>query len=221
MWKMNKKVPKREWHDNDSKKGKDKTQLLLAASTLASLLVVSGIGVAWAETDNSDVTIKASDDIKNNPTAMKILKNIELFKKNYAVLQQKQQLIDQQQKFVEEQRRIANQYLQIDLAGLNNLNNQNLPRNSYAIFVSKVDNSTQGLFWDQFSFMEDKISKANEAKNNVLKNGGSMEEAWQAYNDALAIHKSDLVSVNKNLNVKYHFADAKTQNLFNKYGRLQ
>jgi len=69
--------------------------------------------------------------------------------------------------------------------------------------------------------MEDKISKANEAKNNVLKNGGSMEEAWQAYNDALAIHKSDLVSVNKNLNVKYHFADVKTQNLFNKYGKLQ
>jgi len=218
---MKEKVSKREWHGNESKKSEDKTQLLFAASTLASLLLVSSIGFAWAETDNSDVTIKASDDIKNNPTAMKILKNIELFKKNYAALQQRQQLIDQQQKFVEEQRRIANQYLQNDLAGMDNLNNQNLPRNSYAIFVSKVDNSTQGLFWDQFSFMEDKISKANEAKNNILKNGGSMGEAWQAYNDALAIHKNELVSVNKNLNVKYHLADTKTQNLFNKYGTLR
>lgn len=218
---MNEKTPKREWYNNDSKKGKDKTVLLLAASTLASLLVVSSIGFAWAETDNSDVTIKASDDIKNNPTAMKILKNIELFKKNYAALQQRQQLIDQQQKFVEEQRRIANQYLQIDLAGMNNLNNQNLPRNAYATFVAKVDNSTQGLFWDQFGFIEDKISKANEAKNNVLKSGGSAAEAWQAYNDALAMHKNDLVSVNKNLNVKYHLADTKTQNLFNKYGTLR
>src|SRR5712692_7764597 len=131
---MNKKVPKREWQSDDSKKCKDKTQLLLAASTLASLLVVSSIGFAWAQTDNSDVAIKASADIKNNPTAMKILKNIELFKKNYAALQQRQQLIDQQQKFVEEQRRIANQYLQNDLAGMNNLNNQNLPRNAYAAF---------------------------------------------------------------------------------------
>src|SRR5713226_960895 len=218
---MNKKTPKREWQNTDGVKTKDKASLLLAASTLASLLVISSLGFAWAETDSSDVTIKASADIKNNPTAMKILKNIELFKKNYAVLQQKQQLIDQQQKFVEEQRRIANQYLQIDLAGMNNLNNQNLPRNAYATFVSKVDNSTQNLFWDQFGFMEDKISKANEAKNNVLKNGGSMGEAWQAYNDALAMHKNDLVSVNKNLNVKYHFADAKTQNLFNKYGTLR
>lgn len=218
---MNEKTPKREWYNNDSKKGKDKTVLLLAASTLASLLVISSIGFAWAETDNSDVTIKASDDIKNNPTAMKILKNIELFKKNYAALQQRQQLIDQQQKFVEEQRRIANQYLQIDLAGMNNLNNQNLPRNAYATFVAKVDNSTQGLFWDQFGFIEDKISKANEAKNNVLKSGGSAAEAWQAYNDALAMHKNDLVSVNKNLNVKYHLADTKTQNLFNKYGTLR
>src|SRR5439155_9367420 len=182
---MNKKIPKREWQSNYSKKAKDKTQLLLVASTLASLLVVSSLGFAWAETDNSDVTIKASDDIKNNPTAMKILKNIELFKKSYAALQQRQQLLDQQQKFIEEQRRIANQYLQIDLAGMNNLNNQNLPRNAYATFVSKVDNSTQGLFWDQFGFMEGKLSKANQAKNNVLKNGGSVKEAWQAYNDAL------------------------------------
>src|SRR5437870_1914532 len=167
---MNEKLPKREWHINDSKRGKDKTQLLLAASTLALLLVVSNIGFAWAETDNSDVTIKASDDIKNNPTAMKILKNIELFKKNYAALQQKQQLIDQQRKFVEEQRRIANQYLQIDLAGMNNLNNQNLPRNAYATFVSKVDISTQGLFWVQFGFLEYKLSKANQAKTYVCKN---------------------------------------------------
>src|ERR1700756_3375798 len=133
---MNNKVPKREWHSNDSKKGKDKTHLLLAASTLAALLVVSSIGFAWADADNSDVTIKASDDIKNNPTAMKILKNIELFKRNYASLHQRQQLLDQQQKFIEEQRRIANEYLQNDLAGMNNLNDQNMPRNAYASFVS-------------------------------------------------------------------------------------
>jgi hypothetical protein len=219
---MNKKTPKREWQNTDGVKTKDKTSLLLAASTLASLLVISSLGFAWAETDNSDVTIKASDDIKNNPTAMKILKNIELFKIRYAVLQHRQQLIDQQQKFIDEQRKMANEYLQNDLVGMDNLNNQNLPRNAYAVFVSKVDNnSTQNLFWDQFGFMEEKIAKANEVKNNLLKNGASIEEAWQAYNDALAIHKSDLVSANKNLNVKYHFADAKTQDLFNKYGRLQ
>ena len=218
---MNKKTLKRECRGNDSSKAKDKTQLLLAASTLASLLVVSSLGFAWAQTDNSDVTIKATDDIKNNPTAMKILKNIELFKKNYALLQQRQQLLDQQKKFIEEQRHVADQYLQSDLAGLNNLNNQNLPRNAYAVFVSKLDNSTQNLFWDQFGFMEDKISKANEAKYSVLKNGGSMEGAWQAYNDALAMHKNDLVSVNKNLNVKYHLADTKTQNLFSKYGTMR
>ncbi len=222
MRKMKEETSKREWESKDDKKTKGKTQILIVASTLAALLVISSVGFAWAETTgDSDVTIKASDDIKNNPTAMKILKNIELFKKNYAALQQRQQLLDQQQKFIEEQRRIANQYLQNDLAGMNNLNNQNLPRNAYAAFVSKIDNSTQNLFWDQFGFMEDKISRANDAKNKVLKNGGSMEEAWQAYNDALAIHKTDLVSVNKQLNVKYHLADIKTQNLFNKYGTLR
>ena len=221
MRKMKEETSKMEWQNKDAKRTRT-TQLLIAASTLATLLVVSSLGFAWAETtDDSDVTIKASDDIKNNPTAMKIFKNIELFKKNYASLHQRQQLLDQQQKFIEEQRRIANEYLQNDLAGMNNLNNQNLPRNAYASFVSKVGNSTQNLFWDQFGFMEDKISRANDAKNKVLKSGGSVEEAWQAYNDALAIHKTDLVSVNKQLNVKYHLADSKTQSLFNKYGTLR
>ena len=220
---MNKEIPKREWQSNDGKKNKGETQLLVAASTLAMLLVLSGVGFAWADTttDGSNVTIKATDTIKNNPTAMKILENIELFKQRYAALQQRQQLVDEQHKLIEQQRQLANEYLQNDLVSMNNFNNQNLPRNAYATFVSKVDNSTQSLFWDQFGFMQEKINNANEAKNSVLKSGGSTQEAWQAYNDALAIHQTDLVSANKNLNVKYHFADEKTQNLFNKNGKLR
>ena len=220
---MNKEIPKREWQSNDGKKDKGKTQLLVAASTLATLLVVSGAGFAWADTttDGPNVTIKATDAIKNNPTAMKILENIELFKQRYTALQQKQQLVDEQHKLIEQQRQLANEYLQNDLVSMNNFNNQNLPRNAYAAFVSTVDNSAQSLFWDQFGVMQEKINKANEAKNSVLKSGGSIEEAWQAYNDALAIHQTDLVSANKNFNVKYHFADEKTQNLFNKNGKLR
>jgi len=220
---MNKEIAKREWQSNDGKKAKGETLLLVAASTLAVLLVVSGVGFAWADTttDGSDVAIKATDAIKNSPTAMKILENIELFKQRYAALQQKQQLVEEQHKLIEQQRQLANEYLQNDLASMNNFNNQNLPRNAYAAFVSTVDNSAQSLFWDQFGFMQDKISKANEAKNSVLKSGGSIDAAWEAYNDALAIHHTDLVNTNKNLNVKYHFADERTQNLFNNNGKLR
>ena|SRR2546428_1069887 len=158
---MDKEIPKREWQSNDGKKAKDETQILVAASTLAVLLVASGVGFAWADTttDGSDVTIKATDAIKNNPTAMKILENIELFKQRYAALQQKQQLVDEQHKLVEQQRQLANEYLQNDLVSMNNFNNQNLPRNAYAAFVSTVDNSTQSLFWDQFGFMQEKIAR--------------------------------------------------------------
>jgi len=220
---MNKEIPKREWQSNDGKKAKGETLLPVAASTLAVLLVVSGVGFAWADTttDGSDVAIKATDAIKNSPTAMKILENIELFKQRYAALQQKQQLVEEQHKLIEQQRQLANEYLQNDLASMNNFNNQNLPRNAYAAFVSTVNNSAQSLFWDQFGFMQDKISKANEAKNSVLKSGGSIDAAWEAYNDALAIHHTDLVNTNKNLNVKYHFADERTQNLFNNNGKLR
>jgi hypothetical protein len=134
-------------------------------------------------------------------------------------MQQRQQLIDQQSQFIEQQRQIANQYLQNDLASLNNANDPTTPRNAYANFVMHVNNSTQNLFWDQFNFMQQKVQNARNAMNAVLKNGGTMQDALQAYNNAAAIHKDQLISVNKDLNIKYNLADAKVQSLFNKDGR--
>lgn len=214
-------IEKREWQANDKdKKTNRRIQLCVFASVLAALIVVTNFGFAWAETTSNTNTILASDDIKKNPTAMKILENIELFKQRYAAMQQRQQLVDQQNQFIEQQRKIANQYLQTDLAGINNGNDLNTPRNAYAAFVTHVGDSTQGLFWDQFSFMQEKVHNAREAMNKVLKNGGTMEQALQAYNNEASIHKDQLVSINKNLNIKYHLADAKVQSLFNKDGNL-
>jgi len=196
-------------------------QIIAIASLGSFLFAVSGLGFAWADAGQNitgDIQIKATDAIKNDPAMMKVLYNIELFKQRYAAQQQRQQLQDQQQQFVEQQRKIANEYLQSDLMGMNNVNDQNNPRNAYANFVNQVDASSQNLFWDQFAFMQDRVNKANIAMNEVLQNGGSLEEARQAYNNAAATQVTELVDVNKVLNVKYHLADAKTQDLFNKYG---
>ena len=215
-------IENREMQVNDrSKKMNKKNQLCVFASIFAVLIVVTNFGFAWADTGSSKTnTILATDEIKNNPTEMKILENIELFKQRYAAMQQKQQIVDQQNQFIEQQRKIANAYLQNDLAGLNNGNDLTAPKNAYASFVTHVNNSTQNLFWDQFSFMQQKIQNARNAMNQVLKNGGTIQEALQAYDNAAAVHKDQLVSINKNLNVKYNLANAKVQSLFNKDGKL-
>ena len=215
-------MEKREFQTTDKgKKMNKRSQICVFAGVLAALIVVTNFGFAWADTGAGNTnTILASDNIKNDPTAMKILQNIEVFKQRYAAMQLKQQLVDQQNKFIEEQRRIASEHLQVDLAGMNNGNNLATPKNAYAVFVTHVDNSAQNLFWEQFNFMQAKVQNGKDAMNRVLKNGGTMQEALQAYNNEAAIHKDQLISINKNLNVKYNLADGKVQSLFNKDGKL-
>jgi len=215
-------MEKREFQTtNKGKKMNKRSQICVFAGVLAALIVVTNFGFAWADTGASNTnTILASDNIKNDPTAMKILQNIELFKQRYAAMQQKQQLVDQQNQLIEQQRKLAGEYLQADLAGMNNGNNLATPKNAYAVFVSHVDNSAQNLFWEQFNFMQAKVQNGKDAMNRVLKNGGTMQEALQAYSNEAAIHKDQLISINKNLNVKYNLADGKVQSLFNKDGKL-
>ena len=181
------------------------------------------LGLAWAETGSSsgNIQIKATDAIKNDPGMMKILYNIELFKQRYAALQLKQDLQTQQKSMIDAQRKIANDYLQADLASSNNFNDMSNPKNAYAGFVSKVDNSAQNVFWGEFGYMQGKAAQGKLAMSKVLQNGGTREEALKAYYGKASIQNTELVSVNKELNIKYHLADGSIQNQFNKYGNLK
>jgi hypothetical protein len=207
--------------DIGQKTGGSRKQIIVVAAIGMIFFAVSGLGYAWAETNQTqtdNTQIKASDSIKNNPTAMKILNNIELFKKNYAAIESKKQLEDQQQQFIDQQRKIANEYLQADLAQMDNANSTHSPKNAYAGFVSTVNNSTKNLFWDEYNYAQQKITNAKLAMSQVLQNGGSKQDALNAYYEAAAMHKSELVSINLELNLKHHLADAKTQDLFNSLG---
>lgn len=200
-----------------------KIQLVLAISAGSLLLGASYLGFAWADNGQNSLggmNIKASDAIKNDPAAMKILNNIAIFKQQYAAQQAKQDLQDQQQKLIDQQRKLANDYLQADLAKSSSQNDAN-QANAYAGFVSKVDTSAQGVFLDEFAYMQAKVTQAKLAMDKVLQNGGSRDEALNAYYNGAAIQKTELVSVNKEINVKYHLADATTQDLFNKNGNLK
>ena len=211
-------------NESNTRRGKgskvsSKNQLVIVAGVLTSLIVVSGFGFAWAETGTENPAIKATDAIKNNPKAMSILQTIELFKQRYAAQQEQQRVIDAEQKKIEEQRKIADQNLQRDLAAMDNQNNPTSPKNAFASFVTHVNNSTQSLFWDEYSFMQEKVQSGRDAMHQVLQNGGTMAEAIQAYQNAAATHITQLVDTNKNLNIKYHLADKTTQDTFDKYGK--
>ena len=203
---------------------KNQIQIVLSVSAAALLLSANYLGFAWAETGQSssgNIQIKATDAIKNDPGMMKILYNIELFKQRYAALQQKQDLLAQQKSMIDAQRKIANDYLQADLASSNNFNDMSNPKNAYASFVSKVDSSAQNVFWDQFGYMQGKVAQGKLAMNKVLQNGGTLDEALKAYYGGASTQKIELVSVNKDLNIKHHLADGNIQNQFNKYGNLK
>lgn len=198
--------------------------LVLAITAGSLMLCSSGLEFAWADAGQGSVDsiqIKATDAIKNDPGMMKILYNIELFKQKYAALQQKQDMQTQQNKMVDEQRKIANDYLQADLASANHLNDMSTPVNAYGVFVSRVDSSAQGVFMDEFTYMQQKIAQGKAAMNTVLQNGGSRDQALNAYYSTAATQKTELVNVNKAINVKYHLADGTVQDLFDKYGNLK
>jgi hypothetical protein len=208
----------------DKKSIRNKIQLALALSAGSLLLGASYAGFAFADTGQSssgNIQIKATDAIKNDPGMMKILYNIELFKQRYAAQQQKLALMDQQKSLIDAQRKIAESYLQADLASSININELS-PRNAFGGFVNHVtDNSTKSVFWSQFEYMQEKVTLAKLAMNKVLQNGGTREDALKAYYEAASSQKIELVSVNKDLNVKYHLADGSIQNQFNKFGNLK
>ncbi|TRZ78773.1 MAG: hypothetical protein D4R90_05500 [Nitrosopumilales archaeon] len=205
------------------KRLKNKIQLVLAISVGSLLLSASYLGFAYADTGQTsgNIQIKATDAIKNDPGMMKILNNLEIFKQKYAALQQKQDLMAQQKSLIDGQRKIANDYLQADLASSNNLNDMSNPTNAYASFVSKVDNSAQNVFLSQFAYMQAKVANGKLAMNKVLQNGGTKDEALNAYYSGASTQMTELVSVNKDINIKYHLADGNIQNMFNKYGNLK
>lgn len=202
---------------------KNQIQIVLSVSASVLLLSANYFGFAWAETVQSsdNIQIKATDAIKKDPGMMKILYNIELFKQQYAALQLKQDILAQQKSMIDAQRKVANSYLQADLASSNNLNDMTNPKNAYAGFVSKVDSSAQNVFLSEFAYMQAKALQGKLAMSKVLQNGGTKDQALNAYYGAASTQKTELVSVNKDINIKYQLADKTTQDLFNKYGNLK
>lgn len=162
----------------------------------------------------------SSDKIKQDSTAAKILKNIEIAQKKQAEQERKLKEIDDKKKFIEEQRVFANADLQNDLQGWLVQFDPFTPRNAYATFVTQINATFQNVFWSQFNFTEQKINDGLAAKHQVLQNGGNNGEARKAFIQKATSSRNEIIKVNSDLNMKYGFANKDTQSKFDSSGKL-
>jgi len=121
---------------------------------------------------------------------------------------------------VQKQRELANQQLQIDLGSWFQQLNPFTPRNAYAAFVSQINQTVQIIFWGQFNFTEQKTGQGLSAKAQVLQNGGTADEARNAFIQNATTHRSEISKVNNDLNVKYGQANKDVQAKFDKNGNM-
>lgn len=185
---------------------------------IAGIIAISLVQTSYAQLElEEQVTI--SDNILNDPIAQDILKKIEQTRKAIADLEQKEFEENQAQENLQKMRDLSVERLNQDLKEWERLWEKHSSRNAFDSFVSKKPSYVQGVFWDQFEFKEKKVNAGRVAMIQVLNNGGTMEEAKEAYNQAAATRKIELIEMNAQFNIKHNLADVRIQQIFNSTGQ--
>ena len=170
---------------------------LVLVGVVFSLFLGVLISPSSAQTEN-DVVISEentlSGDLANNPVAQDILKKIEQTKKWIAELEERNYEQLEKQNELDEKRLQALESLENDLKEWELLWEYYSPRNSFERFVDTVPNQqVKEVFWDQFEFKEQKVKAGRAALKEVISNGGSLEQARQAYLTAAETKRIELI----------------------------
>ena len=187
---------------------------------ITCIVSVSLIQSSYAQTSSDSDQITFSDSLLNDPLAQDILKKIEQTKKMMAELEEKEYEKNQAQENLQKMRDLSVQRLEQDLDEWERLLEKQSSRNAFDSFVNKKPSYVQGVFWDQFEFKEKKISAGRTAMNQVLTNGGTMQDAMDAYNIAASTQKIELIEMNAQFNVKHNLAFYDEQQIFNSTGQV-
>lgn len=187
---------------------------------LVSMIILVPANQSFAET--TEFTKIEGNDLSQNPTAQKILEQIDLSKKILADLKEGKVRTEltEQQKFIEEQRRLAKERLEQDLSRMNKEYEPYTPRNAYASFLTGVNSTHHEFYWDMFDQMDNRVQIAKAAKEKVLANGGTVQEALSAYIKYASMTRHEMIEINKELNIKHGFTDDDMQSYFDKNGKL-
>ena len=188
---------------------------------IACIISISLIQASYAQTQlDSEKQITFSDNLLNDPAAQDILKKIEQTKKMIAELEEKEYEKNQARENLEKMREMSVKSLNQKLSEWERLWEKHSSRNAFDSFVNKKPEYVQGVFWDQFEFKEKKINEGRIAMNQVLTNGGSMQDARDAYHKAASTKKIELIEMNAQFNVKHNLAYYGQQQLFNSTGQF-
>ena len=188
----------------------------ILASSIVMLMMFSGISYVFADDNNDFVSVNA-ERIKNDPVLAKILENIEKSRQEFSDIQQK----TNQEKFIDDQRTLAKNIVQQELEQMFKDNEDFTSIAAFSNFLKTVsDENTKTIFQGLFDYKENKIDSARSVMGDVLRNGGSLQDARDAYHKALQIPRSDMIQLVNDLNIQTGFSDSKIQNHFDGDGKL-
>jgi len=183
------------------KKGK----ILAVTLSLVMLLSVTSYSVS-AEEDPVNVSEWEEydkDKILNDPFAQRLLEYIELSKQRIAELENQERVQTEHEKFIEQQRQIANAQLQEELDRMNKKHADKTPRAAFAKFVSQYPKEYHDYYWSLFNYMYSKVEIAREHRDQILANGGSIQQALQAFNEDASITRAERIQFSLDMVDKY------------------
>ncbi len=197
----------------------------LVYSTLLGIILLSSISTnesiqVFAQTVDTEFTVRNAEQISKDPFAKSLLEKIEQMKQRLAEVEEAKKKQQEHQKFIDQQRELVKQKLAQDISRMHDKYKDYTPKAAFTSFVSSKPIETHNVYWDMFNYQQQKVIDARKAMKIVLENGGSLQDARNAYHNEAAIKRVTLIDITKNLNVKYGLADEKVQSTFDKYGKL-
>ncbi|MDH3279225.1 MAG: hypothetical protein OEM17_03540 [Nitrosopumilus sp.] len=191
---------------------------LLHASIIASVIMMSVFSTnAFAQ---SDFKKFEGDEILNNPVSQDILTKIEFSKQQFLQTKETENKRNAQQKLIDEQRIIAQESLKQELQKMEKTYEEFTPKNTFVKYVSNLNATNHGIFWDQFDYLQAKISLARDARDSVLKQGGSFSDAMKQYVQFAKMPKIEMQNIVRDLNIKHNLAQENMQSYFDINGKL-
>ncbi len=188
--------------------------LIVCSMLLSFFVIISTISPGFAD------EIKATDQIKNNPTMMEMLKKIELSKKILTQLQEGKKIDNTKSQQMQEIRNNVKSSLDEQISRMNKDFEAYNSQNAFARFISKKPFEIQPIYQGMFEYQQEKINSAKAERDRILAGGGKIQDAWDAYHKISATKKVKLVQINKDYNIKYANANAEIQNTFDEKGKL-
>ena len=194
--------------------------VLLLVMTIPSTTMFTTAHAETSSTIQNEFTVLQGEDLKNNPLAKIMLERIEIMKQQIADMQKKQAERTEHQKFVDEQMKLAKARLAEDLDRMNNKYKDHTPKAAFSSFVEKKPEKVHQVYWGMYDYQRAKVLAAQSAMKKVLDDGGSLQEARDAYHKTAASKRTELFEVTKNLNIQNGLADSDVQVTFDRYGKL-